>query len=155
MTFISKSTILYALIFLIQCTDSNVVDNNDTVSLVSDIMNHEWELVYMKSDRVSNDNDRTYLNFTLTFESDSTFYGKACNYFGGGFSAKDGGEFSTKGMWSTLMGCGNNSELIYFELLASANVFVIHTETVEFNTRSAKKLIIRKDMNNFLEFTHQ
>ncbi len=155
MTFISKSTIFCAAIFLIQCTDSNVVDSNDTVNLVSDIMNHEWELVYMKSDRVSNDNDRTYLNFTLTFDSDSTFHGKACNYFGGGFSAKDGGEFSTKGMWSTLMGCGNNSELIYFELLDSANVFVIHTETVKFNTRSAKKLIIRKDMNNFLEFTHQ
>ena len=90
MTFISKSTILCAAIFLIQCTDSNVVDSNlsDTYSLVSDIMNHEWELVYMKSDRVSNDNDRTYLNFTLTFESDSTFHGKACNYFGGGFSAR-------------------------------------------------------------------
>ena len=67
MTFISKSTILCAAIFLIQCTDSNFVDSNDTVNLVSDIMNHKWELVYMKSDRVSNDNDRTYLNFTLTF----------------------------------------------------------------------------------------
>ena len=68
-------------------------------------------------------------------------------------SLLDGGEFSTKGMWSTLMGCGNNSELIYFELLDSENIFEIHTEMVKFNTRSAKKLIIRKDMTNFLEFT--
>jgi hypothetical protein len=67
----------------------------------------------------------------------------------------DGGEFSTKGMWSTFMDCGNNSELIYFELLDSANVFEIHTEMVKFDVRSAKKLIIRKDMNNFLEFTRQ
>lgn len=155
MTFISKSTILYAAIFLIRCTDSNVVDSNDTVSLVSDIMNHEWELVNIKSNRVSDDNDRTYLNYTIIFETDSTFYGKACNNFGGGFSAKDGGEFSTKGMWSTFMDCGNNSELIYFELLDSANVFEIHTEMVKFDVRSAKKLIIRKDMNNFLEFTRQ
>lgn len=155
MKFISKITILCTVIFLIQCTDSNVVDSNDTVSLVSDIMNHEWELVNMKSNRVSNDNDRTYLNFTLTFESDSTFHGKACNYFGGGFSAKDGGEFSIKGIWSTLMGCGNNSERIYFELLDSANYFEIHTDPEKPSSDSAKKLIIRKDMNNILEFTRQ